>query len=65
MRAIVDRILASFDDAALFDPEAVHPWTGQTRLGKMLYELRHIQHHLGMLDAALSRRGIKGYRRWD
>ena len=65
MRVIVDGILTRFDDTALFEPETVHPWTGQTRLGKMLYELRHIQHHLGMVDAELSRRGIKGYRRWD
>jgi hypothetical protein len=65
MGAIVDGLLTELDDAALLKPEEVHPWTGQTRMGKMLYTLRHIQHHLGELDAELSRRGIKGYRRWD
>jgi hypothetical protein len=65
MREIVDRLLAKLDDAALLESETVHPWTGQIRLGKILYELRHIQHHLGMVDAELSRRGITGYGRWD
>jgi hypothetical protein len=65
MRTIVDGLLTGLNDAALSEPEKVHPWTGQTRMGKMLYAIRHIQHHLGALDAELSRRGIKGYRRWD
>jgi hypothetical protein len=60
MRVIVDEVLTRLDDAALFEPEKVHPWTGQIRLGKIIFELRHIQHHLGALDAELSRRGIKG-----
>ena len=65
MRAIVDRRLDELDDEALFEPESVHPWTGQNRLGKMLYELRHIQHHLGEISGELRKRGIKGFARWD
>ena len=37
----------------------MHPWTGQTRMDKMLYVLRHSQHHLEEINAELSRRGIK------
>lgn len=65
MRGIVANLLAQFDDADLLEPEKVHPWTGKTRLGKLLYELRHVQHHLGVLDAELGRRGIQGFERWD
>jgi hypothetical protein len=65
MRAIVDRRLAELDDAALLEPESVHPWTGSNRLGKMLYDLRHVQHHLGEISGELRRRGIKGLERWD
>ena len=54
MRETVGQLLARLDDAALLEPEAVHPWTGQTRMGKMIYELRHIQHHLGAVDPTKS-----------
>ena len=59
VRVIVGERLAHLDDAALLEPEKVHPWSGQTRMGKMLYVLRHSQHHLGEVNAELSRRGIK------
>jgi hypothetical protein len=65
MRELVAQSLARLDDAALLEPETVHPWTGQTRMGKMIYDLRHIQHHLGAISAELKRRGIKPFRRWD
>lgn len=65
MRAIVDQRLDELDDEALCAPESVHLWTGQNRLGKMLYDLRHIQHHLGEISGELRRRGIKGFERWD
>jgi hypothetical protein len=65
MRETVEQSLANLDDAALLEPETVHPWTGQTRMGKMIYELRHIQHHLGAISAELKRRGIQPFRRWD
>jgi len=60
IRATVEARLDKLDDAALLQPEKAHPWTGQTRVGKLLYNLRHIQHHLGEVNAELIRRGIKG-----
>jgi hypothetical protein len=60
IRATVEERLTKLDDAALLEPEKVHPWAGETRMGKMLYVLRHGQHHLGEMSAELSRRGIKG-----
>jgi hypothetical protein len=65
MRETVAQTLAKLDDAALLEPETVHPWTGQTRLAKMIYDLRHIQHHLGAISAELKRRGIVPFKRWD
>ena len=59
VRAAVEERLAKLDDAALLEPEKPHPWAGQTRMCKMLYVLRHTQHHLGEVTAELSRRGIR------
>jgi len=65
MRETVEQLLAKLDDASLLEPERVHPWTGQTRMGKMIYGLRHIQHHLGEISGELKRRGFRPFRRWD
>lgn len=59
IRTDVAERLAGLDDSALLEPEQVHPWAGQTRACKMLYVLRHTQHHLGEINAELSRRNIK------
>jgi hypothetical protein len=59
VRANVAERLVELDDAALLEPERPHPWAGQTRMCKMLYVLRHTQHHVGEVTAELSRRGIK------
>ena len=58
-RVILEERLTEFDDETLLEPETVHPWSGQTRMDKTLYVLRHSQHHLGAVEAELSRRGIK------
>ena len=58
-REIVRERLEQLDDAILLEPEKVHPWAGQTRLEKLLYVLRHSQHHLGEINAELTRRGIR------
>jgi uncharacterized damage-inducible protein DinB len=55
----VEERLAGLDDAALLQPETLYPWTGQNRMERMLYVLRHTQHHLGEVNAELSRRGIR------
>jgi hypothetical protein len=60
IRSAVQQRLTTLNDAALLEPETVHPWTGATRIGKMIYNLRHIQHHLGEVNAELIRRGIEG-----
>jgi len=65
MRERVTQSLDRLDDAALLKPESVHPWTGDIRLGKLLYELRHIQHHLGAISGELKNKGIKPFKRWD
>jgi hypothetical protein len=60
IRSTVEERLARLDDAALLEPETVHPWTGLTRLGKLIFNLRHVQHHLGEVNAELIRRGMDG-----
>ncbi len=40
-------------------PEGLHPYTGQIKLGRALYLLRHCQHHFAELCLELHRRGIK------
>ncbi len=59
-RATFEERLTKLDDAALLEPEKAHPWAGQTRMSKLLYNLRHTQHHLGEVNAELIRRGIQG-----
>ena len=61
-RSTVEARLSQLTDEALLEPEQVHPWTGRTRIGKILFTLRHTQHHLGEINAELIRRGIEGVR---
>ncbi|MBN1250225.1 MAG: DinB family protein [Anaerolineae bacterium] len=51
--------LLSLGDDGLLDPERQYPWTGETRLGRALYLLRHNQWHIGELNAILRARGLK------
>ncbi len=59
VRTIVCDRLAALNDDALLAAETLFPWTGPTLLDRMLYLLRHCQHHLGVLNAELRRRDIK------
>ena len=59
-KSTVESRLSRLTDEALLAPEQIHPWTGQTRLSKILFSLRHTQHHLGEINAELIRRGMKG-----
>lgn len=43
----------------LLEPESMFPWTGDTLLGRMLYILRHIQHHTAEMSLELKRRGYE------
>lgn len=47
------------DDELLAENRAF-PWTGGTVLGRMLYLLRHNQHHIGQLNEMLRMCGIRG-----
>lgn len=50
---------AKLNDKDLNSKETQSPWTGKTLAGKLMYLLRHSQHHLGELHAELRHRGIK------
>ncbi len=51
--------LAKLNDEDLLEKERQSPWTGENLAGKLLYLLRHCQHHVGEMHAELRRRGIK------
>lgn len=51
-----------FEKADLFAPESLFQWTGQNRLERSLYSLRHAQHHVGELSRELEIRGLSGPR---
>ncbi len=46
--------LAGLADARL-DGENTYPWTGATLAHRLVYNLRHAQHHVGGLNALLTR----------
>lgn len=50
---------ADLTDEDLFKKETQSPWTGRNLAGKLLYLLRHSQHHVGEMHAELRRRGIR------
>ena len=51
--------LRKLDDKALYQKEKQSPWTGPILGAKLIYVLRHCQHHVGMTHAELRHRGIK------
>jgi hypothetical protein len=51
--------LLSLGDEGILEPESQYPWTGQLRLGRALYLLRHNQWHIGELNAVLRARGFE------
>jgi hypothetical protein len=58
-RGILEDRFSGLDAESLLEPEEVHPWSGQTQMDKMLYVLRHTQHHLGAVEAEMCRRGLR------
>jgi hypothetical protein len=58
VRMKVDKWLAGMGERGLLEPRQDFPWTGKTALGRALYVLRHIQHHLAEMNTELRRRGI-------
>lgn len=51
--ASVTRIVSGKTDADLLAPETLHPWTGKTFLGKLIYLMRHTQQHIGDINRVL------------
>jgi hypothetical protein len=51
--------LLSLGDEGLMAAESQYPWTGETRLGRALYLLRHNQWHIGEINAILRARGFE------
>ncbi|NQU11545.1 DinB family protein [bacterium] len=55
-----DRWLASLSDAQILEQhEPTGRHTGRCLLDRLVYLLRHTQHHLGMIESDLIRRGLK------
>ena len=56
----VEEKLAGFiAEADLNSPEDQFPWTGSVKMSRVIYSLRHTQHHLADLAMELQRRGIR------
>lgn len=45
-------------DAGLLAAETAFKWTGPTKLARTLYVLRHVQHHVAVMNTELRRRGL-------
>ena len=54
----VDGWLQGLSDSALLSPEREFPWTGHTKLGRIIYLLVHCRQHMGELNAELRRREL-------
>jgi hypothetical protein len=50
--------LSKLDPAALDGKNAFH-WTGPTLAHRIIYNIRHAQHHVGWMNSILSRNGAK------
>jgi hypothetical protein len=64
-RKYLDEIRAKFEkwinELTIFDLSSGnenYPWTGTTRLSRILYVLAHCRQHLGEINAELRRRGL-------
>ncbi len=56
---IEDRLQEWFGNIDLLATETMFPWTGALILGRAIYCLRNIQHHVSELSLELTRRGYK------
>ncbi len=50
---LLHQVLGGKTDGDLTASETVHPWTGKTYLGKLLYLMRHTQQHIGDINRVL------------
>lgn len=53
-----EAFLGKLDSAAL-SGKNTFPWTGPTLAYRMIYNIRHAQHHVGWLNSILSRKGAQ------
>lgn len=51
--------LLGLGDEGLLEEQVDYEWTGERRLGRALYLLRHNQWHIGELNALLCTRGLE------
>jgi hypothetical protein len=56
---LVHRVLGGKADQDLATAETIHPWTGKTYLGKLLYLMRHTQQHIGDINRVLRFNGCE------
>lgn len=59
LERFVRDMLGSKTDQDLATPETIHPWTGRTCLGKLLYLMRHTQQHIGDINRGLRLNGCE------
>jgi len=58
IQSLVESRLQKLNDDDLQEKEKIAPWAGDSVIEKMIYWLRHFQHHLGEVHAELRRRDI-------
>lgn len=58
MRAKVIKWLDDLGDAGLMSEDDQCPWVGKLKVSRALYNLRHIQAHIGELNSELRRRNL-------
>jgi hypothetical protein len=58
VQAKVKEWLKDASDSDMLAPETEYPWTGGSVMARSLYLLRHIQDHLGEINAELRRRDL-------
>ena len=56
---VEDKLQEWFRKTDLLAVETVFPWTGSLILGRAIYNLRNIQHHLSEMSLELTRRGYQ------
>jgi hypothetical protein len=56
---IVKKRFAKLNDSDLYGKEKQCPWAGKILAGRLMFLLRHTQHHLGELNSELRYRKIK------
>ena len=56
---VEDKLQEWFRKTDLLAAETVFPWTGTLVLGRVIYNLRNIQHHLSEMSLELTRRGYQ------